>query len=123
MRHLGAARWVVVAEVALATYLIVLVLHYLWMSSAYATSELSTLIRLVALYGGLVLALPTILLMLLLLARRVAWAVAIVSALWMVANAILWLPVHPAVAAWAGAVAAAVLAALLSPGRATPGGA
>jgi hypothetical protein len=120
MRLLGAARWVVVAEVALATYLIAIVLNYLWMSSTYSTSELSTLIRLVALYGGLVLGLPTILLMLLLLVRRAAGPVAVVAVLWMAGNAILWLPVQPAVAAWAAAVAAAVLASLLSRGRASP---
>jgi uncharacterized membrane protein YjjB (DUF3815 family) len=120
MRHLGAPRWVVVAALALGSYVIALLLDYLWMSSAYATSELGALIIGVALYGGLAFGLPTVLLMLLLLVRRVAVPVAALAAVWMAVNAILWLPVQPALAAWAAAVAAGVFAAILSRERPTP---
>ena len=117
---LGAPRWVIAAEVALATYLVALVLDYLWISTAYATSQLSGLVSGVALYGGLVLGLATLVVMALLPVRRLAVVVAAVAVVWMAFNAILWLPVQPALAAWAAAVAAAVLASILSRARGTP---
>ena len=113
MRHLGASPWVVVADGALASYLVALVVNNLWMTIASSESELSTLIRLGALYAGLILGVPTIALMVLLLVRRVARPAAVLAGAWMAFNAFLWLPAQPALAAWAAGVAWVVLAALV----------
>ena len=101
------------AGCALASYLVALVVYLAWMTVPYSGTELATLNRLVALYAGLILGVPTIALMVLLLVRRVARPVAVVAGGWIAFNAFLWLPVQPALAAWAAGVAWVVLAALV----------
>jgi hypothetical protein len=112
MRHLGTPRWVIVAEVALATYLVALVLNYLWTADAHALSELSGLIRQVTLYFSVMLGVPTIALMFVLLVRRIARPVAVLAGVWLALNAFLWIHDQPAVAIWTACVALVVDSAL-----------
>jgi hypothetical protein len=117
MRHFAAPRWVIVAASALGTYLVVLALTLLWVAGGDYGYELTDLNRLTALIAGLMLGLPTILLAVLLLVRRLARIVGAAAVTWLTFNAYVWLPVQPVLAAWAAGVALAVLGAMLADWR------
>ncbi len=114
MRHRGTPGWVFVVAAALATYLVALVLTLMWAASADPSYEFAELGRQVALYVGLILGLPTVVLAVLLFVRRVAGLVAALAVVWVAFNAFVWAPVQPLLSAWTAVVALVVLGATVA---------
>lgn len=109
MRHLGAPWWVVAAAIALVSYVVAVTVILVWYASPAYSSGFRDLLRHVALFAGLALGLPTILLVLLLFVRRVARPAAVTAVAWMVFSSFVLIPVQPVLAAWAAVVALVVL--------------
>lgn len=114
MRHLGAPWWVVAAAIGLASYLVAVTLMLVWYTSADYSSGFRDLLRQIALFAGLALCLPTLLLVILLFVRRIARPVAVSAVAWMAFSAFLLFPVQPVLAVWAAVVALVVFGATVA---------
>jgi hypothetical protein len=105
---------ILVGAIGLVAYAALLALYLVpFIVSAREGEFVSTLNAQVALLVLPVGVLPTLVLAGLLLVGRFTRSALIAAGIWMLVNAFLWLPVHFALAAWAGAVGALLLVGAL----------
>ena len=113
MRASSTPRWALVAAAALTTWVVALATFLLWVGSRDLGYELTGLNRTVTLAAGLIFGIPTILLVVLLLVRRITRLAGLAAIAWMGFSAYAWMPVQPVLAIGAALVAFIVLAAMV----------
>jgi hypothetical protein len=109
------------AAAALATWAVGLVLFLLWEGSLDDGYEFTDLNRTVTLAAGLIFGIPTILMAVLLLVRRIARMAGLAAIAWMGFTAYAWMPVQPVLAVGAAVVAIVVLAGMVRDWWVQPG--